>query len=87
MPIWSKPSASPCWARATAGSPSASLPGVVAKLPWRYDGTLRNESEYNAWSEADDDVRAMMLPPLDFVYPPGVIVFPEVEPIAGDSRA
>ena len=62
-------------------------PGVVAKLPWRYDGTLRNESEYNAWSEADDDVRAMMLPPLDFVYPPGVIVFPEVEPIAGDSRA
>ena len=62
-------------------------PGVVAKLPWRYDGTLRSESEYNAWSEADDDVRAMMLPPLDFVYPPGVIVFPEVEPVARDSRA
>ena len=61
-------------------------PGVVAKLPWRYDGTLRSESEYNAWSEADDDVRAMMLPPLDFVYPPGVIVFPEVEPVARDSR-
>jgi len=61
-------------------------PGVVAKLPWRYDGTLRNESEYNAWSEADDDVRAMMLPPLDYVYPPGVIVFPEVEPVAVDSR-
>ena len=62
-------------------------PGVVAKLPWRYDGTLRNESEYNAWSEADDTVRAMMLPPLDFVYPPGVIVFPEVEPVAKDTRA
>ncbi len=62
-------------------------PGVVAKLPWRYDGTLRNESEYNAWSEADDTVRAMMLPPLDFVYPPGVIVFPEVEPVAVDSLA
>jgi len=61
-------------------------PGVVAKLPWRYDGTLRSESEYNAWSEADDAVRAMMLPPLDFVYPPGVIVFPEVEPVARDSR-
>ena len=60
-------------------------PGVVAKLPWRYDGTLRSESEYNAWSEADDDVRAMLLPPLDFVYPPGVIVFPEVEPVARDS--
>ena len=28
----------------------------------------------------------MMLPPLDFVYPPGVIVFPEVEPVARDSR-
>jgi hypothetical protein len=62
-------------------------PGVVAKLPWRYDGTLRSESEYNAWSEADDEVRAMMLPPLDYVYPPGVIVFPEVESVAKDTRA
>ena len=60
-------------------------PGVVAKLPWRYDGQLRSESEYAAWDEATDEVRAMMLPPLDFVSPPGVIVFPEVTPVARDS--
>lgn len=61
-------------------------PGVVAKLPWREDGALRNESEYAAWSEATDEVQAMLLPPLDYVYPPGVIVFPEVEPVARNTR-
>ena len=60
-------------------------PGLVAKLPWRYDGQLRSESEYDAWSEATDEVRAMMLPPVDFVSP-GIIVFPEVAPVARDSR-
>lgn len=62
-------------------------PGVVAKLPWRYDSQLRSESEYAAWEEATDEVRAMLLPPLDLVPNPSVIVFPEVEPVARDSRA
>lgn len=61
-------------------------PGVVAKLPWRYDGQLRSESEYAVWSEADDEVRAMLLPPLDLVTNPSVIVLPEVEPVARDTR-
>lgn len=62
-------------------------PGVVAKLPWRYDSQLRSQSEYAVWEEAADEVKAMLLPPLDLVPNPSVIVFPEVEPVARDSRA
>ena len=61
-------------------------PGIVAKLPWREDGVERNAAEVGLYDEASDEVKEMLLPPLDYVYPPGAAVFPEVEVVAASSR-
>jgi len=61
-------------------------PGIVAKLPWREDGVERNAAEVSLYDEASDEVKEMLLPPLDYVYPPGAAVFPEVEVVAASSR-
>ena len=61
-------------------------PGIVAKLPWREDGVERNSAEVSLYDEASDEVKELMLPPLDYVYPPGAAVFPEVEVVAASSR-
>lgn len=60
-------------------------PGIVAKLPWREDGVERNSAEVSLYNEASDEVKELMLPPLDYVYPPGVAVFPEVEVVAAEG--
>ena len=61
-------------------------PGIVAKLPWREDGIERNAAEVGLYGDASDEVKEMLLPPLDYVYPPGAAIFPEVEVVAASSR-
>jgi len=56
-------------------------PGVVAKFPWREEGITRSEAELGAWDREGEDVRALLLPPLDYVSPPGVSIFPEARPL------
>lgn len=56
-------------------------PGVVAKLPWREDGVEQNAREVRLYEQASDEVREMMLPPLDYIDPPGVSIFPEVKTV------
>ena len=57
-------------------------PGVVAKLPWREDGVEQNAREVKLYEQASDEVKDLMLPPLDYVYPPGVSIFPEVDTVS-----
>lgn len=52
-------------------------PGLVAKLPWNAEGIEQNEGEIASWDEAGPEVQRWMLPPLDYVSPPGVSIFPE----------
>ena len=51
-------------------------PSTVAKLPWNAGGIEQNQGEIASWDEADEDVRTWMLPPIDFVFPPGISIFP-----------
>lgn len=51
-------------------------PNTVAKLPWNAAGVEQNQGEIASWDEADEDVRTWMLPPIDFVFPPGISIFP-----------
>lgn len=70
-------------------------PGMVAKLPWNAGGVEQNEGEIASWDEADEGVRRWMLPPLDYVSPPGVSIFPEAvvesraapSPLLGKAKA
>jgi hypothetical protein len=57
-------------------------PGIVAKLPWREDGFERNAAEVQLYEQASDEVKEMLLPPLDYIDPPGVSVFPEAKHFA-----
>lgn len=52
--------------------------GNVAKLPWT-DDIDSNDREWGNWQEASEEVRAMLLPPLEYVS--GVIVFPRVKTV------
>jgi hypothetical protein len=52
--------------------------GNVAKLPWS-DMVEGNAREWDRWQEASEEVREMLLPPLEMVS--GVIVFPRAKTV------
>jgi hypothetical protein len=53
--------------------------GNVAKLPWSDMTQASTDNEWDRWQAASDEVREMLLPPLEYVGGGiGVIVFPFV---------